>query len=376
MNIYEKKINSFLKKADIKLNGDRPWDIQLKDKKFFHKTIWEGTLGFGESYVNGYFDCQQLDVLCYKLSMQIEHFKYPKYNKHFIMNFLKKMFVNFQSIKNARQVVRHHYNIKPEIFKNFLDDKMLYTCGYWKKAENLNQSQEHKLDLIAKKLQFKKGMQVLDVGCGWGGSAYYFATKYNVQMTAITNSQIQYKYAINNNHHPNIKFIYQDYRQHQGIYDAIYAAGILEHVGSKNYKTFFQKIKNCLKPTASFLLHTIGFPYKDNFSSSWITKYIFPNGELPSPTHITKNIEHLFLLDDWHNFGCDYDKTLMQWYKNFIKTFENFRDDYYNDKFFRAWSFYFLSCAGSFRSRYLHLWQILLTPIHTTKAPVDIPRIS
>ena len=285
------------------------------------------------------------------------------------------MLINYQSIRGSTKVAKTHYDLDAKVFRNFLDKRMIYSCGYWNNAKNLDEAQEKKLDLIAKKLEFKPNMKVLDVGCGWGGSAAYFAKKYKVQVVGITISKSQYDYACAHNSSKLTQFIYCDYREHKEKYDAVYSIGMFEHVGEKNYHTFFQCIQNNLKQDASFLLHTIGVNWTNTLKGSWIERYIFPNGNIPSQKEITHNIEHNFIIDDWHNFGCDYDKTLMRWYENFVRTYPSFKSDYYNERFFRTWSFYLLSCAGCFRARNLQLWQILLTPTYMKKAPFDIPKV-
>ena len=318
----EEIITKKLKEVDVVIGGSRDWDIQVKNKKFFRKVFLNANMGLGESYVNKYFECRRLDQLIYRL----RHY-FPK--KSIILkniyDIIQDKFINFQSIKRATKVAKTHYDLEVKIFQKFLDKRMIYTCGYWNNAKNLDEAQEKKLDLIAKKLEFKPNMKVLDVGCGWGGSAAYFAKKYRVQVVGITNSKEQYNYAQAHNSSELTQFIYCDYREHKEKYDAIYSIGMFENVGSKNYLTFFKCIKNNLKQNASFLLHTIGMDMTVNTRFSWAVKYIFPNGELPSQKQITDNIEHNFIIDDWHNFGCDYDKTLMQWYKNFVRTYPSFK---------------------------------------------------
>ena len=332
----EEIITKKLKEADVVIGGSRDWDIQVKNKEFFRKVFFGDRLGFGEAYVDKYFECKKLDQLIYKLLLCLP--KKRLFIQYYI-NSIFRMLINYQSIRGSTKVAKKHYDLEVKVFQNFLDKRMIYSCGYWNKAKNLDEAQEKKLDLIAKKLEFKPNMKVLDVGCGWGGSANYFATKYKVQVVGITISKSQYDYACAHNSDKLTKFIQCDYREHKEKYDAVYSIGMFEHVGEKNYHTFFQSIQNNLKQDASFLLHTIGVNWTNTLKGSWIERYIFPNGNIPSQKEITHNIEHIFIIDDWHNFGCDYDKTLMRWYENFVRTYHSFKSDYYDERFFRTWSF-------------------------------------
>ena len=373
MLLFEKEMRRVLEDANIEIGGNRDWDIHIKNKSNFNKIFLQGEIGFGESYVKGYFECKKLDELIYKLLCKLPY-KENLSSMSSIYSFILKIFINPQNMRRATKVAKKHYDIQPSFFKEILDKRMIYSCGYWHNTTNLDEAQEKKLDLIAQKLEFYPGMKVLDIGCGWGGSAAYFSEKYKVQVVGITISEKQYKYAVKNNSNELVSFILCDYRTHCNQYDAIYSIGMFEHVGEKNYSTFFQCIKKNLKPKASFLLHTIGGTSTKRIKNTWISRYIFPNGELPSQQQITQSVEKKFIIDDWHNFGCYYDTTLMAWHKNFIKLYPNIKCEYYDEKFFRTWCFYLLSCAAAFRARSLHVWQILLTPTDSQKIPFDIPK--
>ncbi len=242
---------------------------------------------------------------------------------------------------------------------------MIYSCGYWKNASNLDEAQEAKLELICKKIQLKEGMKILDVGCGWGGFLKFAVEKYNVQGLGITVSKEQYEFAKENCKGLPIELRLMDYRDLKNEkFDSVISIGMFEHVGYKNYRKFMKKISSLLKDDGLFLLHTIGTDESVSSTNAWINKYIFPNGMIPSPVQLTKSIEGIFKMEDFHNFGADYDKTLMAWHQNF----EDYWQKKYgknmdiNDKtFYRMWRFYLLSCAGSFRARHIDLWQIVLS---------------
>ena len=135
---------------------------------------------------------------------------------------------------------------------------------------------------------------------------------------------------------------------------------MFEHVGYKNYTTFMRIVRNCLKDRGLFLLQTIGGIESVTSNDPWIERYIFPNSMLPSAKQICSAIEGVFVLEDWHRFGPDYDKTIMEWFQNFHDSWDILKQ-YYDERFYRMWKYYLLSCAGSFRARKNELWQLVLS---------------
>lgn len=256
-----------------------------------------------------------------------------------------------------------HLLIGNDVFKSFLDKNMNYTCGYWKNAKNLDEAQEHKMELIGRKLKLKPGMRVLDLGCGWGGLCQFLAKTYNVEVVGVTNSKETAAEARLRCKDLNVDIRCHDYRDVNEGFDRIVVVGFIEHVGSKNYRSLFQLAHRCLSDDGIFLLHTIGH---DNDSTPpaelFLDKYIFPNSMLPSHKSIPKAIHNLFCIEDWHNFGPDYDKTLKAWNENFVKNWHSISHLYDNpESAYRMWTYYFLMCAALFRARRAQLWQIVLT---------------
>ncbi len=136
---------------------------------------------------------------------------------------------------------------------------------------------------------------------------------------------------------------------------------MFEHVGPKNYQSFFETAHRCLKEDGIFLLHTIGVSHHDfPLADAWFDKYIFPNGILPYHKHITEHVEKKFILEDWQNFGYDYSKTLIAWFENFSRNWPKIESKY-GDKFFRLWKYYLLMGAGCFKARRIQLWQVVLS---------------
>jgi cyclopropane-fatty-acyl-phospholipid synthase len=283
-----------------------------------------------------------------------------KKNRTFFMNwFLAKMF-NRQSGSRAFMVGETHYDVGNDLYKRMLDRRMLYTCAYWKNAPDLDQAQENKLRLICEKILLAPGMRVLDLGCGYGAFARYAAEMYNVHVTGYTVSREQANLGREMCRGLDVELKLDDYRNAAGRFDRVVSIGIMEHVGPKNYGTYMQKVHETLTDDGISLIHTIGHNQTRPVTNIWTEKYIFPNGKLPSIAQLGTAMENGFVMEDWHNFGEDYDKTLMAWHHNFKTTWHEIKDRY-SDRFYRMWEFYLLSCAGAFRARHIQLWQIVMT---------------
>lgn len=353
-------IQALLSSIGVKLNGNQPWDIQIYNDAFFSKVIKDGALGLGEAYMDKWWDCQQIDVLFdrmlrAKLDKQANIFPL----RYKIKGLLSKV-INLQSKNRSRQVAQKHYDLGNDLFHAMLDKQMIYSCGYWKNAATLDEAQHAKLDLICQKLQLKPGQRLLDIGCGWGGLIKFAALNYGVKAVGITISEQQYHYAKESCAGLPIEIRLQDYRDLNEQFDHVVSVGMFEHVGQSNYTLFMQTANRVLAEDGLFLLHTIGVNEPYPLANEWIVKYIFPNGALPSISQIGKAAEKLFVMEDWHNFGAYYDKTLMAWYHNFVAHWEQLKKSY-DERFYRMWTYYLLSCAGGFRSRSVQLWQIVFS---------------
>lgn len=356
---YEQKIKDVFATAGITVNGNDRYDIQVNDSRFYSKILANGSVGLGESYMDGWWTCAHLDEFFTRIiDGGLAKLANPDPGTKLIS--LEAKFLNFQNIRKAINNASAHYNIGNDLFIAMLDKRMTYTCAYWKAATTLDEAQEAKLDLVCRKLYLEPGMNVLDIGCGWGSFARFAAENYNVQVTAVNVSTEQVKLGEELCRDLPVEFKLQDYRLIEGKYDRIVSLGMFEHVGLKNYRTFFKVLTNCLKDNGLALLHTIGAAVSSKHSDPWISKYIFPNCLIPSLTQIAKATEDLLVIEDVHNFGTDYDKTLMAWYQNFTANWTDLKANY-SERFYRMWSYYLLCCAGAFRSRQNQLWQIVLS---------------
>jgi len=357
---YENITEEILELAGVKINGSNPWDIRIHNDEFYRRAITEGELGIGESYMDGWWDAEKVDELFFKIMSARLDEKIQRKLSILFRLFTARLF-NLQSKRRAFIIGEKHYDLGNELFQNMLDKRMNYSCAYWKDAGNLDEAQEDKLELICRKIYLKPGMRVLDIGCGWGSFGKYSAEKYNVEVVGITVSKNQAELGRKLCEGLPVEFRLIDYRDVNEKFDRIVSVGMIEHVGYKNYKTFFEVANKCLKDDGLFLLHTIGNNKSEKALDLWTDKYIFPNGLLPSVAQLGKAIENLFVMEDWHNFGTDYDNTLMAWYNNFNKNWDQIKNKY-SERFFRMWKYFLLSAAGSFRSgRYNQLWQIVLS---------------
>lgn len=353
-------VEEILAYADVKINGDRPSDIQVHDDRFYQRVLKDRSLGFGESYMDGWWDSAALDECIAKI-LRAKLTKRVKPTWPMIWSYIKAKVLNMQKKGGrASKVIEDHYEIGDELYESMLGSTMAYTCGYWKNAATLDEAQVAKFDLIAKKAGLKKGMRVLDIGCGWGGFAKHIAKEYGVDVVAVNLSAKQADYARKLCAGLPVEVRTQDYRDAVGTYDRIISIGLLEHVGKKNYRGFMELIHRCLKDDGLAIVHTIGRNTTAIVTDPWISRYIFPHGHLPSIVQIGEAIEGLFVMEDWHNFGASYDATLRAWHQNFEKNWEKFRSSY-PDPFFKMWRYYLLSCAGAFRARDIQLWQLVLT---------------
>lgn len=354
-------INQLFEHAGVRLNGDQPWDMKIHDQIFFQKMFSKWELGIGESYMDGDWECDQLDEFFFRIaSHDLEQTVVGPAKIRFFLEILRQKFFNLQTRDRAFQVGEQHYDIGNDLFESMLDSNLMYSCGYWEHAKNLEEAQLHKLEMICRKLQLKPGERLLDIGCGWGGLARYAAQKYQVEVVGVTISKEQQKLAQERCAGLPVKIELTDYRQLTGQFDKVVSVGMFEHVGPKNYRTYFDVVGKLLTTDGLFLLHTIGNFVTEKKRDMWLDKYIFPNGHLPSAKQITDALEGRFLIEDWHNFGRDYDRTLMAWWDNFERAWPKLEPKY-GERFYRMWKYFILSSAGFFRSGQGQLWQIVLS---------------
>ena len=354
----QRRLESLLTNTGVTFNGNQPWDLQVSDPHFYSALLLNGSMSLGEGYMKGSWECAQIDE-CINRLLRSPIAQNHTFLSH-ALSWLSASVFNLQNQGRAFQVGEAHYDIGNDLYRIMLDPSMVYSCGYWADSDTLADAQRAKLDLICRKLELQPGMTVLDIGCGWGSFAQYAAERYGVEVVGVTVSKEQAEWAENTCRKLPVEIRLQDYRQVDQQFDAVVSVGMFEHVGHKNYRTFMQVVDRCLKPRALCLLHTIGKNHSRKGLDPWTAKYIFPNGEIPSMRRVSAAVESLLVVEDWHNFGPDYDKTLMAWFHNFDSAWDQLKHNY-SDTFYRMWKYYLLCCAGAFRARRLQLWQIVLS---------------
>jgi len=359
----ERLVRHLLEKAGIIIGGIAPHDIIVHDERVYARVIRDGSLGLGEAYVEGWWDSPALDetltrILRARLADQAG-ISWPERASVRLARI-----INLQSRLRALRVAEQHYDLGNELYCAMLDRRLVYTCGYWNVAQDLDRAQEAKLDLICRKLGLEAGMRLLDLGCGFGGLAKYAAQKYRARVTGLTLSIQQLELGRQLCAGLPVELRLQDYREASGTYDRIVSVGILEHDGPRNYRNFMKVVDRCLAPDGISLFHTIVNPRSQSVGDQWINRYVFPNSSLPSVAQLARAVEGLFLFDDLHVFGADYDLTLMAWHRNFIRAWPRLRASY-SERFRRVWTYYLLMCAAVFRTRQAQLVQVVISRADT-----------
>ena len=370
---YHRTVERLLEPADIRIGGDRPWDLQVRDQRFYARVLAQGALGLGESYMDGWWDAASLDGFLFrlleaKLDEQVHGFAD-------MVDAVRAWLINQQARRRSFQVGTRHYDLGNDLYQIMLGRRLVYSCGYWRHADDLDQAQEAKLDLICRKLGLLAGQRVLDIGCGWGEALRFAAERYGTTGLGITVSKEQADYAralcaglpasgtslAPTSTTKKIEIRLQDYRALDEQFDHVFSIGMFEHVGVKNYRRYFEVVRRCLDEQGLFVLHTIGGNVSRNRTDPWIARYIFPNSVLPSASQITAASEGLFVIEDWHSFGVDYDRTLRAWRENVEAGWDRLPARY-DERFRRMWRYYLAGSMASFRARRIQLWQIVFSP--------------
>jgi cyclopropane-fatty-acyl-phospholipid synthase len=359
-------MRDILERAGIAIGGNAPWDIQVHDDRVYARALRDGTLGVGEAYVEGWWDCQAIDQMFERLTRTRLDLVLRE-SWVLVANAIRSRLFNLQATR-AFEVGERHYDVGNDLYQVMLGPRMVYTCAYWRKADSLDAAQEDKLDLVCRKIGARPGMRILDLGCGWGGFAAFAAENYGASVVGYTVSREQCAWAQTRHAKLPVEIRLEDYRKATGSYDAVVSIGLMEHVGPKNYRSYMELATRCLAPGGTVFVHTIGGQEPRTQIDPWYHKYIFPNAVIPTLGQLTTAMHDLLVVEDVHNIGPDYDRTLMAWWANFDQAWSSLRDKY-GAHFYRMWKFYLMTSAAQFRARALNLFQIVATAVGTKLPP-------
>ncbi len=365
--VFKRIVTNTLARAGVAINGDRPWDIQVLQNRFFRRAA-RGPLGLGESYMDRDWDVLSLDELFrHVISAGLDHGYLAQFNRLWLD--LQARISNLQSRRRARAVAEEHYDLDYRMYENFLGPYNQYTCCFFDGTDDLAKAEIRKLEIICDKLDVKSSDTVLDIGCGWGGFAKYAASTRGCQVTGVSLSREQVEYARKYTEGLPVKIVHSDYRdlpdKLDTRFDKILICGMIEHVGYKNYANLMTVVHHLLKDHGLFLLHTIGNSEDTAIVNPWIEKYIFRNSMAPSMLQLAASIRGLFTVHDWQNYGHYYSSTLSAWQENFERNWETIKSlktaRPFDEKFRRMWNYYLLSCKAAFDVEDLQLWQIVMS---------------
>jgi cyclopropane-fatty-acyl-phospholipid synthase len=367
---YAALVADLLAHADIKIGGSRPWDIAVRDPRFYKRALAGGAIGLGESFMDGWWDVPALDQAIARMlgtdlrgkiklspAMLVDAAAEHLPNLPYVWPGLRPFLSRFQTFKAAAET---HYEVGNDFYRAMLGRQMLYSCTYWADAKTLDESEDAKLAMSCRKLQLAPGQRLLDIGCGWGGFAKYVAENFGVSVTGITISEQQRALAIERCRGLPVEIRVQDYREVEGRFDRVASFGMFEHVGRQNFDAYMRVAHDCLAEDGLFLLETIGDNVSKSECNPWFQKYIFaaPTSMFPSIKEIAEAAEGRFTMEDWHNFGADYAPTLRAWHDN-LAARRDWVVTQYGERFYRMFVFYLLSCAGAFEARTYQMWQVL-----------------
>eukprot|EP00439_Symbiodinium_sp_Y106_P055956 s2049_g7.t2 len=340
----------------------------LRKDTVLRRVLFGGGLALGESYMDGDWEKDNVERLVYEL-LRIEDLTKELGARELpllgtiVLGALKGKLLELpgQSVEGAKNNIGKTYDVETiKIYEEMLDSNMQYSCGYFYKPDmTLDDAQFAKMELIARKLDLKPGMKLLEIGFGFGSLAYHLASRYDVHIKACTLSQAQMDWAKEHYGHPNIEFMYADYRDVQGKFDRVYSVGMFEHVGRASFATYFDKVYDALADDGIFLLHTLGWAKRGEWNhNGFVGKYIFPGGELPTLYLLTEEFSDRWHLEDFQSFGKSYVQTMRTWLDN-LKTWNNM--DEFDTRFKRMWEYYLSCCTAAFEKRRIKVWQFVYT---------------
>ena len=328
--------------------------IRFTDPATLRRIAYDPGFEFGQTYMEGGWDSGEegLPALLNVTMSNFARFFVNRARKP--LGFVQKALQQSNRVRRAYRNVSHHYDLDEWLFRRFLDRGMFYSCAYFERPDmTLEEAQEAKCRMIARKLRLEPGMRVLDIGSGWGGLAMHLAHEHGVSVDGLTLSREQLRVAreecTQRGLEGQVAFHFRDYREHRGQYDRIVSVGMFEHVGQPYYGAFFQQLNDLLREDGIALLHTIGRTTGPGTTNAWLRRYIFPGGYTPALSELSAAIEPTpLMVTDLEVWRLHYADTLAEW----LRRFQSVRAEVaerFDERFCRMWEFYLASCEGTFR---------------------------
>ena len=356
--------------------------ITVNDPVSYSRFVTQGALGGGHAYIQGEWSCDDLTgmvelFLCNRQYIE----KTGALTRWFVIKpfHLAQRLLHRNTIKGSRRNIGAHYDLGNDLFEQFLDPTMMYSCAIFPHAQaTLQEASETKLAHICDKLQLKPGDSVLEIGTGWGGFALFAAKNYGCQVTTTTISKRQYEYTQQRVREAGledrINLLFEDYRNLDGRFDKLVSIEMIEAIGHRYFDTYFNKCSELLKPSGMMLLQSITIGDQRyrvaRKSIDFIQRYIFPGGCLPSVAALSDSIARKtnMRIYDLEDIGIHYAATLRLWRERFFANIERVRQLGYSEDFIRMWDYYLSYCEGGFRQQTIGTVQLLLTKPRARRA--------
>lgn len=369
--MFKLTLTTLLREANIEPNGASPWDPQIKDERFYRTVLLRGSVGLGDAYLNGWWECADISGFILRIIKSGIHLRVPRVD--IFLRRLRFGLIDAQNRIRSKRVAELHYDEDPYIFEVMLGSTNSYTCARWKGVITLDAAQQQKMDLLCKKAGLSSGMTVLDIGSGWGGFLAYAAERYQVRGIGLTISKTQLDYARKRYGNLPVEFRLQDYRDFVGGVDAVVSICVIEHVGSDHYREYFQKVRETLtREDGFFAMQCILACDTQARMDPWTEKHIFPNGILPTLERIENAVEGILHIVDREFFRDDYVRTFSAWYENLVRN-KNAIIARCGVRYFRKYEYYLCLYIAGFGSGRIDVGQFVLSPTpHLNYKPIRL----
>jgi len=354
----EDAVRELLSESDIIIGGHRPWDIRVLNPGFYERALEGGSLEVGESYVDGWWECDRLDQLFHRALLADMHVTLAKSVRGRLEAI--RLRLTHHAERPAPPPPRTHDLLGNDLFRAMLGARMAYSCAYWSDTATLDEAQDAQFELVCRKLELKPGMTILEHGCGWGAFAKYAAERHGAGVLGVADSPQQAELAREMCRGLPVEIVVQDFREVQGRFDRVVSLGVLERIGAEGYRAYMEHAARALKNDGIALLHTAGRNVTEMRVDPWVARHFRADAAPPSLRQISAALEGLFVMEDCHNLGPQFDPTLLAWHVNLERSWPSLSARY-GERLRRVMKYYLLSSAGSFRSRRTQVFQIVMT---------------